>query len=88
MVGLDAGTAGIKCWVQNATYAEIQEFQKNDQQRIHRVIFNSDPGLRKGQELLITAGPSFVGQELRFLASSDRSAGLGWMFVGIFEAER
>lgn len=87
-VGLVNSATGEKCWVQNASAAEIEEFKKNDQQRIQRILFNSDPGLTKGQEVLVTAGPSHVGEEMRFLAATDRSAGLGWMFTGIFEVER
>lgn len=79
--------AELSCWVQNASFREIEEFQKRDQVITHKVFFPTDPNMRPGDTLTITGGPSFVGRELHFRAFTDRSAGLGVVFAGFFEEE-
>jgi predicted RNA-binding protein len=76
---------GMACWVQNASMAEIEAFQKLDTEITHKVFFAANPGLLPGDEFVITAGPSFVGITLTFQAGpTDRSAGLGVLFAAMF----
>lgn len=78
--------SGIACWVQNASMAEIAAFQKIDTLITHKVFFAADPGLLPGDELIVTAGPSFVGAVLLFTAGpTDRSSGLGILYAAMFE---
>lgn len=81
-------TAGIACWVQNASQREIFEFAKNDQEISHKVFFDALHDIRPGDELVITAGPSFVGKTLEHVSGpTDRSAGLGELFAAFFNEE-
>lgn len=78
---------GVSAWVQNASYRDIQEFAKMDQVVTHRVMYASDPDIRPGDVITVTAGPSFVDKELNFRSMTDRSAGLGVMFTVMAEEE-
>ena len=78
---LELLSSSNNAWVQNASYREVQEFQKMDQLVTHRVMYSSDPDLRPGDLIRVTAGPSFVGKDLNFLSGTDRSAGLGKLFT-------
>ena len=80
-------TAAVEAWVQNATRSEITEFEKRDERVTHKVFFNADQDLRPGDYLVVTAGPSHVGERLKFQAYSDRSAGLGVLFGAMCELE-
>lgn len=84
---LESVAAGVECWVQNAGRNDVIEYGKRDQRVTHKVFFNGDPALRVGDRLTITSGPSHVGADLKFLAISDRSAGLGVLWGGMFEEE-
>lgn len=78
-------STGIECWVQNASQREVAEYQKKDQEISHKVFFDTKHDLRPGDELVITAGPSFVGLTLEHVAGpTDRSAGLGELFAAFF----
>lgn len=80
--------AGIACWVQNASMAEIEAYQKKDTVISHKVFFAADPGMRPGDEFTITAGPSFGGLTLEFVAGpTDRSSGLGKLYAAMFDQE-
>lgn len=71
----------LPAWVQNASMTEINQFQKRDETITNKTFFPSDPGLRPGDHVVVTAGPSNVGDDLRHLAAADRSAGLGVLFA-------
>ena len=77
----------VSAWVQNASYGEVIEYQKKDQRITHKVFYASDPSIRPGDIVTVTAGPSFVGRELNFKATTDRSAGLGVLFGVMCEEE-
>ena len=80
-----AVTAGIACWVQNASQREVLEFQKNDQEISHKVFFATKADIRPGDEITVTAGPSYVGLTLEHVSGpTDRSAGMGVLFAGFF----
>jgi hypothetical protein len=68
---------GVRAWVQNASMNEITEFQKQDQIVSHKVFYKTDPSLRPGDEITVTAGPSFIGRVFSFKCITDTSAGLG-----------
>ena len=75
----------MSCWVQNATQREVLEYQKMDQEISHKVFFASKADIRPGDEIQITAGPSYVGLTLEQVSGpTDRSAGLGALFAGFF----
>jgi hypothetical protein len=78
---------GISAWVQNASQGEIERYQKKDESITHKVYFASDPGMRSGDVITVTAGPSFVGKTLNYRALTDRSAGLGVLFGAMFDEE-
>lgn len=79
---------GIACWVQNASMNEIEAYQKVDTVVTHKVFFTAAPDIRPGDDLVITAGPSFVGKRLEFRSGvTDRSAGLGVLWAGMFEED-
>ena len=78
----------VKCWVQNASMREINEYQRRNENVTHKVYFPTDPGLLVGDYLTVTSGPSFVGTVLKFQADSDRSAGLGVLYGAMCEEER
>jgi hypothetical protein len=83
-----AVTTGIACWVQNASMREIEAYRKVDTEITHKVFFQTDPGFRPGDDLIVTSGPSFVGVEMEFQAGpTDRSAGLGVLFAAMFAEE-
>ena len=67
----------VRAWVQNASQTEITEFQKRDQLITHKVYYTGDPGIRPGDQIVVTAGPSFIGRTFDFQSQVDRSAGLG-----------
>lgn len=69
--------SGVRGWVQNATQTEVNEFQKRDQSITHKIFYTADPGIRPGDQIVVTAGPSFVGKTFDFQCAVDRSAGLG-----------
>lgn len=82
------GGADLACWVQNASRAEINEFQKRDQRVTHKVFFPAVPPLRVGDRITITtAEPDILGQVLKFQSAADRSAGLGVLFGAMCELE-
>ena len=78
-------TSGVRAWVQNASMAEIQEYEKQDQKITHKVFIITDPGLRPGDVLVVTSGPSFVGKTLHHKVATDRSAGLGKFIASMCE---
>lgn len=81
-----AQATGIECWVQNASMQEIERYQKQDTEISHRVFFPTKPDMRPGDEIVVTAGPSFVGLTLEFQAGpTDRSAGMGVLFAAVFQ---
>lgn len=81
-------STGVECWVQNASQREFEAFQKRDQLISHKVFFGSKVDFRPGDELVITAGPSFVGLTLEHVSGpTDRSAGLGKLFAAFFNED-
>lgn len=80
---------GISAWIQNASAREIEEFGKMDEEITHKVFFTTDPGLRPGDLIEVTAadaGTGHVGNVYEFKADSpDRSAGLGVVFAAMFK---
>ena len=80
-----------KCWVQNVSSSELNDFMKRDQKVSHKVFFvggwphaNLDGNVNHA--IQITAGPSFVGSRFLVLHGTDRSAGLGLLqAVFVFE---
>jgi hypothetical protein len=78
--------SGIKLWVQNANRTDVEEFGKPDELITHKAWTVTKYSLRPGDYITISAGPSFVGARLNYVAQSDRSAGLGKLF-GILLAE-
>ena len=80
-------TASVEAWIQNASRAEVVEFGKRDKLVSHRVYFSSNPAPRVGDYFVVTAGPSHVGEDLKFQADSDRSAGLGVLYGALCELE-
>lgn len=82
-----AKATGVSAWVQNASQREIDEYQRQGQEITHRVYFASDPALIPGDYIEVTAGPSFVGREIEHRVHTDRSAGLGVLFVSLGREE-
>jgi hypothetical protein len=74
----------LPAWVQNASSTEVIEHQKRDQFVTHRVFFNVKPEIKKGDEVLVESGPSFVNIRIENLALTERTAGLGrtWRMMG------
>lgn len=80
--------SNLKSWVQTASMQQVNEYAKRGQRITHRVVFQAgDPGLRVGDRFVVTSGPEYVGEVLKFVAGADRSAGLGVLWGGFFEAE-
>jgi hypothetical protein len=79
--------SGVSAWVQNATQSDIVESQKRKQIVTHRIAFSGVPSvrMRPGDYVTVTSGPSFVGSQFKFLSATDRSAGLGVLWIGLFE---
>ena len=83
-----ARETSVACWVQNASQAEIIEWQRRDQDVTHRVVFNQNYSIEPYEKISITSGPSFVGVTLKVLAITDRSAGLGKLWSALCEEDR
>jgi len=82
-------STGLACWVQNASMAEITEFQKMDTVISHKVFFVDSPDIRPGDDIIVTSGPSFVGKRLEFKSGpTDRSAGLGLLQAAFFDEDK
>ncbi len=79
--------ASVEAWVQNASRAEVDEFGKRDERIVQKVYFATNPNPRVGDYFVVTAGPSHVGEDLKFQADSDRSAGLGVLYGALCELE-
>jgi len=79
--------SGVSAWVQNASMSEVFEYQKRDQRITHKVFYSSEPSIRPGDIIEVTAGPSFVGKELNFQSMTDKSAGLGVLFRAMCDEE-
>lgn len=77
---LELRTSGVSAWVQNASDREVQEFQKQDELVTHKVYYATNPDLRPGDVVRVTAGPSFVGKDLNYASSTERSAGVGVLY--------
>lgn len=79
--------SGVEAWVQNAGMNEISEYQKRDERVTHKVFFPTEPPLRVGDRITVTATTAadgvMAGLELKFLARSDRSAGLGVLYAAM-----
>ena len=78
---------GVNAWVQNASQREVEQYQKRDQLISHKVYYTSAPGIRPGDVIEVTAGPSFVGKTFYFESLADRSAGLGVLFSVVVNEE-
>jgi hypothetical protein len=85
--GTTALATDVKAWVQNANMRDVAEYQKEDETITHKVLYASNPSLRPGDTIVVTAGPSFVGVTMNYKTSTDRSAGLGWLFTAMCEQE-
>ncbi len=81
-------SSGLSAWVQNRSRTEITEFQARDQAITDYVFFHEDPGLQIGDRIVVTAGPSRVGDILTLIATEERSAGFGVLFGALCELER
>ncbi len=64
----------VPAWVQTASEAEIDEFEKRGFRVTHKVYYPTDPGLTEANQIL------FGTKRLEFRAIADRSAGLGILF--------
>jgi hypothetical protein len=80
-------STGVSAWVQNASQREIEQYQKRDELITHKVYYASDPSIRPGDRITVTAGPSFVGDVFNYESLTDRSAGLGVLFRIMVNAE-
>lgn len=79
----------VHAWVQNASMREVVEWQKREQNVTHRVAFSQGkPDLVEGDYIRVDSGPAFVGDRYKFIALSERSAGLGKLWSSINEVER
>lgn len=85
-----AQATDVECWIQNATEAEITEFAKRDIRVTHKMYMAPDDasGILPGDQFVVTAGPSFVGQTLNYRSHSDKTAGLGLAARVMCEVER
>jgi len=77
---LESLETGVRGWVQTASQQEIEQYQKTDQLISHKVFYSSEPTLRPGDLIRVTAGPSYVGKDFNFESLADASAGLGKLF--------
>ena len=75
-----------RCWVQNASFQDILEFEKRDERVTHRVLMPTDLSLTPGLVIVPEDGP-FQDLELVVRAYTERTAGLGWMFTAFCEEE-
>mgnify|MGYP001616426435 CR=1 FL=1 len=66
---------------------EVEQYQKRDQLISHKVYYSSEPALRPGDLIRVTAGPSYVGKDFNFESLADRSAGLGKLFAVMVNEE-
>lgn len=71
----------IPAWVQNASAAEIKEYDRRGDDVSHKVFFDSVQTLSVGDQLYVTSGPSFVGKLFVFAAGTERSAGCGVLWA-------
>lgn len=86
----DAVAGGVKCFVQNANANEITRFAKSEMMVSTKIYFTSEPPLREGDQVLITAncqGTSYLNQQFKFQAIDDATAGFGILWKGFFLRE-
>jgi hypothetical protein len=81
---------GIGCWIQAAQAREIDEWRRLDIVVTHMIRMDPADGakLKRGDRLVVTAGPAFVGDVLLYKGADDRSAGLGILWTAAAEKER
>ena len=79
---------GVKCWVQNATQAEITEYIRRDISVKNAIYFTSDWDLDETQYILITAGPTHVSKLFAVKDFAERTAGRGVAWAAMAENER
>lgn len=83
-----AHATSVESWVQNASTDEIMEYQKRDQEISDRVFFNAKPDLLVGDQIVVTSGPSRVGDVFTVIDVVERSAGKGVLWRAMCEVER
>jgi len=81
-------SASVKCWIQQASQAEVKEFAKQDHDVSVKIYMPEDPGLRPGDELVVISGPSYVGEEFDYQAGQDATAGLAAMHKAMCRRRR
>jgi hypothetical protein len=84
---------GVECWVQNASFREIAEFQKLDENITHKVYWNAYTEKRPGDLLdtfAMADGSANAGfpAELIVRATTDRTVSLGWAYCSYCEEQR
>ena len=70
----------VRCWIQTVGQSEVQQYEKADQLITHKMYYKTQPTLRPGDLIRVTAGPSYVGKDFNFESLADASAGLGKLF--------
>jgi len=80
--------SNVESWVQNAKTSEILEYEKRNMEITDRVFFNAKPNLRVGDEIVVTSGPSRVGDVFQMKDLVERSAGKGVLWRAMCEIER
>ena len=79
----------LECWVQNASSAEIVEWEKRNESITHRVSFRSEVAIELSDKIRITDGPGFVNKLLTVRVKPlDRTAGFGIAYTAFCEIER
>ena len=73
------------CWVQSATAAEIEEWEKRGHAISHKVYFNRDLAMTHDNRIELTAPTRLAGLRLEFRGVMDASAGLGVLYRCVAE---
>lgn len=87
-VTMSTVASNVESWVQNARTDEIIEYQKRNMEITDRVFFNAKPNLQVGDEIVVTSGPSRVGDVLEMKDLVERSAGKGVLWRAMCEIDR
>jgi hypothetical protein len=78
----------LSVWIQNASFKEITEFEKDDIKVTHKALYTDSSYDFRAGDVLVAATAPFASHRFFVRAHTERTAGLGWMFVVFLERER
>lgn len=76
---LKAGGTDVDAWVQTASQAEIEKFEKRGYKVTHKIFFTANPGFVDSDTVI------YGGKFFAFRSIADASAGLDMLYKAMFE---